>query len=360
MVGHKPNLVIIGNTHSNPSAEAFLIKFANISKEIGEKVCFITADPPPSFPNVRWIRIQAGSSEQQPAGFFTFAACQLRICWTLLSNRQSYDRSIVLATPFLLPVVLLKILGKRVFLHIDGKPDNSLARLCSRINFALANSLMTEAWALLDFWRIRDRAKASRCTLYVDPVLFNRKRLLHDRKRIVGFVGGLERGKGVAELMEAIRLLNQQGRTQAYIIAGSGRLEEDVRRLSLDCNNVEFRGQIPWTAVADTLNECQLVVVPSYTEGLPNIMLEAMACGTPVLATPVGGIPDVIVDGETGFIMSNNSPKSIASNILRVLDHPSLGQVAENALKFARTEFAYEISVRRYSQVICRQSGELD
>jgi glycosyltransferase involved in cell wall biosynthesis len=50
-----------------------------------------------------------------------------------------------------------------------------------------------------------------------------------------------------------------------------------------------------------------LLVIPSYTEGLPNIMLEAMACGTPMLASPVGAIEDVIKDEETGFILRSKS-----------------------------------------------------
>lgn len=58
-------------------------------------------------------------------------------------------------------------------------------------------------------------------------------------------------------------------------------------------------------------------VLPFYTKELSNIMLEAMACGTPLLATPVGAILDVIRDGETGFIMEDNSPECTARNVMQ-------------------------------------------
>ena len=100
------------------------------------------------------------------------------------------------------------------------------------------------------------------------------------------------------------------------------------------------------------LNELKLLVLTSYTDGLPNIMLEEMACGTPVLATPVGAIPDMITDGETGFIMENNSPECIAENVMRALKHPDLERIVEDARALVEREFTYEAAVKRYRKIL--------
>lgn len=94
--------------------------------------------------------------------------------------------------------------------------------------------------------------------------------------------------------------------------------------------------------------------MPSYTEGIPNIMLEAMACGTPVLATPVGAIPDIIKDGQTGFLLENNSPECIAETVLKVLDMPDdkLEKVSDNACALVEKKFTFEAAVERWSGII--------
>ncbi|MBT9132838.1 MAG: N-acetyl-alpha-D-glucosaminyl L-malate synthase [Syntrophomonadaceae bacterium] len=77
-----------------------------------------------------------------------------------------------------------------------------------------------------------------------------------------------------------------------------------------------------------------------------------MVFGTPVLATPVGAIPDVIKDSETGFIMENNSPECIARNIIRALNHPNLKEITKNARALVEREFTYEKAVERYRNIL--------
>jgi glycosyltransferase involved in cell wall biosynthesis len=115
---------------------------------------------------------------------------------------------------------------------------------------------------------------------------------------------------------------------------------------------VKLLGWISHHNLPQYLNECKLIILPSFTEGLPSIILEAMACGTPVLATPVGAILDYIKDGETGFIMENNSPECIAGNIIRALNHPNLKQIAENGRKVVEKEFTFEKAVESYKNIV--------
>ena len=81
-------------------------------------------------------------------------------------------------------------------------------------------------------------------------------------------------------------------------------------------------------------------------------MLEAMACGTQVLATPVGAIPDVIIDGKTGFIMENNSPECIAENVIRELASPDQEEIAEAGRRFVEENFTFEKVVENWRRIL--------
>jgi glycosyltransferase involved in cell wall biosynthesis len=109
----------------------------------------------------------------------------------------------------------------------------------------------------------------------------------------------------------------------------------------------------------DYLNRIKLLVLPSYYEGLPNIVLEAMACGTPVLSTPVGAVADIISNNETGFIMADNQPQEIAANILHALKHPNLQVISQNANAFVQAEYSYEAMTAKYNELLSNFSSIL-
>jgi glycosyltransferase involved in cell wall biosynthesis len=96
----------------------------------------------------------------------------------------------------------------------------------------------------------------------------------------------------------------------------------------------------------------KLLVIPSYTEGLPTILLEAMACGTPVLATPVGNIPDIIDDGENGFIVPANSPSILAAAIVAALSNDTLGDISNHAAESVAAHYSFGASVARHREII--------
>lgn len=177
-----------------------------------------------------------------------------------------------------------------------------------------------------------------------------------EKRNIVGYVGRFETEKGVDKLPEIIRLTvdAKEILDLQWILIGEGTLrpfvENTVRELGL-VNNVIFTG---WVQNSETyLRKLKLLVLPSKTEGLPNVILEAMACGTPVLATPVGGIPNIIKDGENGFLLKSNDPRHIANQIVELLNQPALlEKVSKNAYEWVRENFSEEKTLESWRRIL--------
>lgn len=137
---------------------------------------------------------------------------------------------------------------------------------------------------------------------------------------VIVSVGRLSPEKGHADLIEALAIVRGRGATVSAVLAGDGpsrrALEEQIAALGLT-GHVAMPGYIrePQRVLADA----DLMVLPSHTEGLPNAALEALAMEVPVLATRVGGTPEVIVDGATGFLVPPRAPRAIAEGIDRFL-----------------------------------------
>jgi glycosyltransferase involved in cell wall biosynthesis len=116
--------------------------------------------------------------------------------------------------------------------------------------------------------------------------------------------------------------------------------------------HVRFSGWADATRVVVHLNQMRLLVLPSAGEGLPNAILEAMACGTPVLASAVGGIADLIRHTENGYLLPDRSPETIALAIEQAMDHQDLPEVAQRAREYVVEHYSLEASTQRWRQVL--------
>ena len=140
------------------------------------------------------------------------------------------------------------------------------------------------------------------------------------------FVGRLRIRKGVEVLLEALRDLRSRYPGVRLRIAGDGehrgRLERRAAELELG-EAVVFLGTCDARRVRGLLAGAAALVVPSTYEGMPLVVLEAMAAGVPVVASAVSGIPEVVVDGETGWLVPPEDPKALAAVLSEVLAGPA-------------------------------------
>jgi len=149
-------------------------------------------------------------------------------------------------------------------------------------------------------------------------------------EKIIIFVGRLHPVKGVEYLIEAMEHIRQNDVKTKLIIVGDGtereRLEKLVKKFDLT-KNVLFVGRISNEDIPKYMTLSDVLVLPSLKEGFPNILLEAMASGLPVIATNIGGISEIIKNGENGFLVEPKNSKAIAEKILSLFENNELCKI---------------------------------
>jgi succinoglycan biosynthesis protein ExoA len=207
-----------------------------------------------------------------------------------------------------------------------------------------------QAAKLRDSWRFGSRVVVIRnASLLDESIPFPQSRSTAKQilgyapnTRIVGAAGRLSVEKGHSYLVEAAALLCKELGALKIVILGEGRerraLELQIQQLGLQGNVTlcGFQAEMrQWLAAMDVL------VLPSLTEGLPNVLLEGLAMGTPVVATMVGGVPEVVKDRETGLLVPPANPVAIAEAVRSVLENDNLAaKLAQNGYSWVHGEFS--------------------
>jgi glycosyltransferase involved in cell wall biosynthesis len=150
-----------------------------------------------------------------------------------------------------------------------------------------------------------------------DTVAARRRLGFPEDAELVLFVGHLIRDKGIGDLIEAWERLSGKRRRLRLAFIGEGSMESSLRKL--DQERVLLLGPKTAGEVAQWLAACNLLCLPSYSEGCPNVVLEALACGRPVVATTVGAIPDLL-DDTCGIQVPPGNARALKNALAEALE----------------------------------------
>lgn len=174
---------------------------------------------------------------------------------------------------------------------------------------------------------------------------------LNNNKKIIGYIGRIEKSKGIYNLLEAFAIVLKDNKNVKLIVVGVGEISK-AKRCAQD---LKIQDDVSFTGFYDgnifhILNVFDIFVFPSHWEGLPYSILEAMAMGKIIIATDVGGIPEVIIEEKTGILVKPKNSIKLSEKIIEVLNFPDkylyMGNNARTEIKekFSNSKFATEIN----------------
>ncbi len=293
----------------------------------------------------------------------------------LLIRKEKVD---VINSHWLLPSGLVGMICKSIFktpniVVVHGsdvnisKKSNILRKVCSRIldnsDAITVNSNYIKNTVLSIDRYIMD--KVSYIPMGVDESVYAPKATSSIKDRygaeyIVFSVGRLIDWKGMKYLIMAMREVVKKVHGAKLVIGGSGPEKANLERMARDLglqDSVIFPGYIDASALSEYYHSSDVFVLPSInlngqTEALGVVLLEAMASGTPVIGSNVGGIPDIIQDGYNGFLVPERSPKDLADRIVKLLlDRDLAKRFSANGYKTVNERFLWKDIGRKFCEI---------
>jgi glycosyltransferase involved in cell wall biosynthesis len=170
-----------------------------------------------------------------------------------------------------------------------------------------------------------------------------------NNEKIILYVGTLRSIKGINYLIEAMKIISQNCLNTKLLLVGDGEERKSLENLvdELDLNqHITFVGRVSNEDVPKYMAASDVFVLPSLSEGFPNVILEAMASGLPIVTTKIRGLPEIVKDGINGFLVEPENPGEIAENVIYLLKNTEIAHTISENNKKDVEQYAWENVVK--------------
>ncbi len=347
----------------------------SILEKLFERVCVISGnDAFKEFDfteNVEVHHVNHPSSSRSALRAIRYIRTQIRLGISLLRAKDVGSYIFFDANLLIIPMILGKLFKKNISLLLTGYPatgddvpdNDDISSPFWNFYLGLSDDLILYTPGLIREWDLeeyKDKISiAHRHIIDVDSLKIEKK--WEERVFDVGYIGRFSPKKNVMGFLKSVSSLAGDGKKYKILLGGDGTEKERsmdfIEKVDLE-KYITITGWISRDELPSYLNDLKLLIIPSYFEGLPNMMLEAMACGTIVLASRVGSIPDIIEDGKNGFLLDDNSPEAISKGILKIFERKNIDDIVQNARSTVENRFSKKAAIRNFEYLLKKNISE--
>ncbi|CZF77475.1 glycosyltransferase family 4 protein [Grimontia marina] len=284
--------------------------------------------------------------------FKVFLKLRVKILHCHMSYKGSFWRKLTF-------VLIAKLFNVRTLVHLHGSEFKQY--YSSRTNLT-KNSILwlirnvDEFVVLSDSWKLYIEGISGRNVTSINNYVNINNVSTSRLEGHILFLAAFIPRKGIYDLLNACALLNRDFHLH---LCGAGE-DEKVRQLVGKLNlteSVTFHGWVDGSTKKDLLSKCSVMILPSYNEGLPMTLIESLGCKIPVISTPVGAISEVILDGETGYLVEPGSIDQIADKLNHVLSSPpELKAIVDNGHRKYVENFTSEVILPKWQSIYEKMS----
>ena len=296
-------------------------------------------------------------------GYFHLLS-QVKVCQLLRTcNNKNSAVFFWIADKMIIPFIYCVFKKRQIYYFLMGNVSNEkaknsiksqISRILIRFMSARSDYVCVESASVMDQWPSIKRKKNSLIIhLFVDVSKFTKVLKIKDRPNTIGMLTRLAGGKHVIEAIEAFSEWNIKNSSWKLQIIGDGpdrkRCQEIIARGN---SNIELCGWVDNKKLPDYINQWKILLLPTSAEGLPNSLLECMACGTPALTNRIGGIPDVVRHAINGWFLRGTKKEEIIRGLDSLPDIETMELISNNAVCTVREKYSYSASCKNIRETI--------